>query len=728
LNGSAGSTGAGLGAHVIPRPDGTFLIIHGAGVTNTDIYEPWGGLFGVGVSIGAMVGGPVMATAVGPGALSFQRPDGKWVTLVGNASATSASTPNVNLVDAGWYSDGQYLSEQMKVPALSANSTIDWKQTPDNYVRVEVRAASSQAALGVTGYTSIGKPGQSMYNAGGETWVQVEINMRRDFPTFGGALNGVYNSGGGLVYLYRTVATPTVTQYDINNGQDLLNLQTDGQSVLRVDTSGNIYSSAQGGFYSGGADLAENYTSTQSLMPGEVVSVDPGNAEGVLRTTRPYQEDMLGIVSTDPGFVAGSRTADSYPIALVGRVPVNVSTENGMIHIGDYLTAASVSGYAMKATLSGRVVGKALENLDPGTLTSCPGDADNATRKCGSVIVFANLIDFSGESVDDAMSDYASTHAVFIDTSSNGFSSTTASTTTSLLSGTHEGDILSFLESLRDDRAQTTSFKSEVFTDKVSAVSQIIAPNIFSRMLTSDNIQGLKISTDKLVANGLIVNSIGLDGSSTDMFGDINFFGRPYFTTDTAGSAVIKQGSKTVDVVFDRDYIETPIVSATIALESASSSPELEQSIFDQDIRFIVSRKNVHGFTIILNKPAPGNMGFSWTALAVKNSKLFTSKDQNASTTPLTTNTAETSTSTPTTKISNSTPTLTSTTTDSTFSSSTPPTVSTPPVINQSTTTLPIVNPSVENNNSSSIPPAVSISTSTPTDVPLSTNSTTTSP
>jgi hypothetical protein len=53
----------------------------------------------------------------------------------------------------------------------------------------------------------------------------------------------------------------------------------------------------------------------------------------------------------------------------------------------------------------------------------------------------------------------------------------------------------------------------------------------------------------------------------------------------------------------------------------------MEKAIFDNDTRFIVTRKNVHGFTILLNKPATTSIGFSWIALAVKNAKLFTSKD-----------------------------------------------------------------------------------------------------
>ena len=48
------------------------------------------------------------------------------------------------------------------------------------------------------------------------------------------------------------------------------------------------------------------------------------------------------------------------PVALVGRVPVNVTNENGPIQVGDFITTSSTPGYGMKATEPGRVVGMAL--------------------------------------------------------------------------------------------------------------------------------------------------------------------------------------------------------------------------------------------------------------------------------------------------------------------------------------------------------------------------------
>jgi cysteine-rich repeat protein len=74
-------------------------------------------------------------------------------------------------------------------------------------------------------------------------------------------------------------------------------------------------------------------------------------------------------------------------VALIGRVPVKVSTENGAIEPGDYLTSSTKPGVAMKATQAGPVIGKALEvynNSDP--------------NQVGKILVFVNLTWYGGKS------------------------------------------------------------------------------------------------------------------------------------------------------------------------------------------------------------------------------------------------------------------------------------------------------------------------------------------
>ena len=62
--------------------------------------------------------------------------------------------------------------------------------------------------------------------------------------------------------------------------------------------------------------------------------------------------------------------ANAHPrLALVGRVAVKVSAENGPIRPGDLLVASSTPGHAICAQSSpepGTILGKALDDLESG--------------------------------------------------------------------------------------------------------------------------------------------------------------------------------------------------------------------------------------------------------------------------------------------------------------------------------------------------------------------------
>ena len=92
-------------------------------------------------------------------------------------------------------------------------------------------------------------------------------------------------------------------------------------------------------------------------------------------------------------------------VGLAGRVPVKVSTKNGDIKPGDYITTSDIPGIGMKATEPGRVIGKALTGLS--------GESE------GRVAVFIQNTYFDG--VDEV--EYANTLGA---SASLGFSSSYA--------------------------------------------------------------------------------------------------------------------------------------------------------------------------------------------------------------------------------------------------------------------------------------------------------------
>ena len=159
---------------------------------------------------------------------------------------------------------------------------------------------------------------------------------------------------------------------------------------LYVDTAGTSGADDPGDTF----DLAEFFPASEAVGPGDVLSVDPTTLLRVHKSQNPYEHEIMGVASSRPAlaieegwFSAGgvTQTDPLKPlVALVGRVPVKVTNENGPIAPGDALTASSTPGYAMRATQSGYVVGTALQSF-------------NGER--GSVRVFVNPGWFNGSGV-----------------------------------------------------------------------------------------------------------------------------------------------------------------------------------------------------------------------------------------------------------------------------------------------------------------------------------------
>ncbi len=120
------------------------------------------------------------------------------------------------------------------------------------------------------------------------------------------------------------------------------------------------------GWGTGSYDFAEMYASELPLMPGELVMIDANKAVAMTKAVKSGDEQVIlaGIVSTRPGFLAGTNDPGAYPIALSGRVPTKVSVASGAIAIGDAITVSETPGVGAKATMGAYVVGYALQATD----------------------------------------------------------------------------------------------------------------------------------------------------------------------------------------------------------------------------------------------------------------------------------------------------------------------------------------------------------------------------
>jgi hypothetical protein len=118
---------------------------------------------------------------------------------------------------------------------------------------------------------------------------------------------------------------------------------------------------ADGAITANAFDLAEMYSVTGTFAAGDLLILDTTNTSTVMRSEGvPYDSRVIGIASTNPGFVLGWN--EGAAVALTGRVPLSVSMNNGTISVGDPLTSSNVAGYAMKATKPGAIIGYALHD------------------------------------------------------------------------------------------------------------------------------------------------------------------------------------------------------------------------------------------------------------------------------------------------------------------------------------------------------------------------------
>ncbi|WP_213807905.1 hypothetical protein [Granulicella sp. dw_53] len=125
-----------------------------------------------------------------------------------------------------------------------------------------------------------------------------------------------------------------------------------------------------GGDYAESVDVSGDRTSYEA---GDVILIDATTPGKFTKSSSSYSRLIAGVFSTKPGLVGRRTTAErpdkasEVPMAMMGIVPVKVSTENGAIETGDLLVSANTPGYAMKGTdekkMRGTVIGKALAPL-----------------------------------------------------------------------------------------------------------------------------------------------------------------------------------------------------------------------------------------------------------------------------------------------------------------------------------------------------------------------------
>jgi hypothetical protein len=161
-------------------------------------------------------------------------------------------------------------------------------------------------------------------------------------------------SGGSVVYAVRNNGMTVTTVLQITGGADL---------------------SEQ--FEVGGSMTASEGASSEPILPGTLVSIDPEKPGKLLISSKSYDRKVAGVISGAGGLRPGMLMSQSdsaadgqHPVALTGRVYCWADAAQGPIDPGDLLTTSDAPGHAMKVTdharAQGAIIGKAMTSLKEG--------------------------------------------------------------------------------------------------------------------------------------------------------------------------------------------------------------------------------------------------------------------------------------------------------------------------------------------------------------------------
>lgn len=152
-------------------------------------------------------------------------------------------------------------------------------------------------------------------------------------------------------------------------------------------------------------------------------------------------------------------------------------------------------------------------------------------------------------------------------------------------------------------------------------------------------IEGILNVIDTLTTNNLIVNGISDFFNNVVFHNSVAFKGTPTFNKDTAGYATILKESKRVEVKFEKEYKNEPVVNASLVTKKLTDAEfnrykvegicdssasiqacqeKIDQLLLTQVTQYVIADRSKKGFSIVIEKNAQTDLDFSWSALSVE--------------------------------------------------------------------------------------------------------------
>jgi F0F1-type ATP synthase membrane subunit c/vacuolar-type H+-ATPase subunit K len=107
-------------------------------------------------------------------------------------------------------------------------------------------------------------------------------------------------------------------------------------------------------------EIAETFDMPEGATDGDIISYTD---QGVVLSAREYDDKIFGVIETSPLVAYRRQDNTGLPVLRNGTAEVNVTTINGPIRTGDFITSTSLPGKGEKAVVSGYIVGVALADF-----------------------------------------------------------------------------------------------------------------------------------------------------------------------------------------------------------------------------------------------------------------------------------------------------------------------------------------------------------------------------